>query len=819
MPLKLLKYLAIVLFAMTIIAAVIHYKRESIALNIANSALRDQGLTATELSIDTLATDHVILSWLVLRQDDGTRYELKNISFPLSFPSFRMEMITIGEMVVVAGRVTDEPVQVSRLLQTFLDLPQSLPNTAVTLSRLVMPDLPPLHGVAWQTVGSRENLSFGIDDVVVSIEVQASADSGQPAFVDASVGGSANALHMQLNIGKQDTGFVIAGESTLGLLPWLPVLRSMELLPEDLVALDADLNGPVSISIDDDAERPLRLNAEFAIAGKRTLAYRVSADQDVQLQVGDSAPAKIEFQYPSMQWTAEIPHSRIVVTTHFLADAEGQVNNLACRSGIQCTMHVAFEKLPLHSGSVNAAGASFSSTLNVTVGEISQVRFAQDTNLTIKELTSGSVSAASISASGSNGALIVIDTDGWRADIETLKLLVDGVRDSGGLIASFPLALSAVHVRDAASTMSLAFALPAKAAALSWNGMKFIVPGANGTLKLAKDVVNGTAELSGANGSFSAHIDVSQKLSSGKGSLTVRDAVMQFGQRKLSGWLAKWPYPWDIVDGSWSGSAEIGWLATADDSRKSGSMTLQADALAGFYNDIAFTGLKTRLAAALDANGDISVEPATVSIALFDVGIPIQALAAEFDIDVPGQKLDVGKLSMSTLGGTIIADPFHYSFATPHNYIMLRPDSIQLQFMVDLAEFEDLELDGSISGSIPVTLDDTTITVTGGKLKSDPPGGVIRYRSGTAASVNNNEINLASRALGNFQFDSLTSDVDYTEAGDLKLKMRLSGINPDLDPRQPVILNLGVENNIPQLLRSLRATRAIEDVLKKRKPN
>jgi hypothetical protein len=136
--------------------------------------------------------------------------------------------------------------------------------------------------------------------------------------------------------------------------------------------------------------------------------------------------------------------------------------------------------------------------------------------------------------------------------------------------------------------------------------------------------------------------------------------------------------------------------------------------------------------------------------------------------------------------------------------------------MVDIAEFDDIKISGSISGRIPVSMRETTITVSGGRLESDAPG-VIRYRAGAAAGINN-EINLVSRALSNFQFDSLTSDVNYTEAGDLKLKMRLSGINPDVDARQPVILNLGVENNIPQLLRSLRATRAIEDVLQKKRP-
>ena len=70
--------------------------------------------------------------------------------------------------------------------------------------------------------------------------------------------------------------------------------------------------------------------------------------------------------------------------------------------------------------------------------------------------------------------------------------------------------------------------------------------------------------------------------------------------------------------------------------------------------------------------------------------------------------------------------------------------------------------------------------------------------------------------MRNFHFDALSSDVEYTEDGDLVMKMRLSGINPDMDPNQPIILNLNVENNIPELLRSLQAVRSIEDILERR---
>ena len=74
-------------------------------------------------------------------------------------------------------------------------------------------------------------------------------------------------------------------------------------------------------------------------------------------------------------------------------------------------------------------------------------------------------------------------------------------------------------------------------------------------------------------------------------------------------------------------------------------------------------------------------------------------------------------------------------------------------------------------------------------------------------------LGITIRALSNFEYESLSSEVDYTAGGDLKLQLRLTGRNPDLDNGRPVILNLGIENNVPQMLRSLQAARAVEDIL------
>ena len=173
---------------------------------------------------------------------------------------------------------------------------------------------------------------------------------------------------------------------------------------------------------------------------------------------------------------------------------------------------------------------------------------------------------------------------------------------------------------------------------------------------------------------------------------------------------------------------------------------------------------------------------------------------------------------MSLLGGTVTADPFRYDLDAESNELMLRAHGIQLPLMAALADLEAVTVSGGVSGKIPVTIRGDKVIIDGGYLENDPPGGVIRYRGGAAGPVvdDGSQLGIVTRTLRNFEFESLTSAVDYTEAGDLLLTMRLKGINPDVDPTQPVILNLNVENNVPQMLRSLQATRSIEEVLEER---
>ncbi len=814
---KFVKYLAIVLIVLAIAAAVVHYKRESIVREIANTALRGQGLVATDLSIDTLGTDRILLSQLVLLGDNGTRYELRDVSFPLNFPSARGNSISIGELLLTPAETPDESRALAQMLQSFLALPQSLPDTELTLSRFSMQDLPPLQNMAWRSATDSQTLSFVLDAIAVSTEFTKESDDLHRTELRATTGSAGQVLSLTLSIRRTQDGYLIDGPMAVQLAPWLPLLQTLGVLPQELVALDAGMAGSVSADLHDAVDVPASLRSNLTVDDALGATYALSADSAIEVRSTGQDRVLFHLSYPSLDWTAEVTERTLRVSTAGFTDILISLSKLSCRSGVHCGMHVSGDEYAMATGDTRIGNLQFAGDLEVLSAEETRVTFSPDFRLLLENIESPAATAASLSISLASGATLQVNDEGWRADIEKLDVVLDGASDRESLLATLPVTLSSLRIDDQAQFLESRFELAAGSASIRWNGIGLVAPGAVGKLLLDDGVATTSFELSDSTGTLSARVDGRYEIAAARGMLELRNASLLFDQRSLSANLLEWPYPWDLVSGVWTADMQFEFVALDDGWDYDGTVVQGLSSLAGHYNDIVFKGLDMELSASISSETGIEVSPSSLTLALLDVGVPIEQLAAAFAVDLSGQTIAVTSLSMTTLGGKIQADPFSYALQQESNDVMLRPQSIQLQFMVDLAEFEDIELSGSISGVIPVTISGKTITVAGGRLESDAPGGVIRYRSGVAAEAAGNDgIGLVSRALGNFQFDSLTSDVDYTEAGDLKLQMRLSGINPDMDATQPVILNLGVENNVPQLLRSLQATRAIEDLLQRK---
>ena len=172
---------------------------------------------------------------------------------------------------------------------------------------------------------------------------------------------------------------------------------------------------------------------------------------------------------------------------------------------------------------------------------------------------------------------------------------------------------------------------------------------------------------------------------------------------------------------------------------------------------------------------------------------------------------------MNAFDGIISADPFSFRTDKDSNTVILRAESIDISEILALKEFAAIEVSGRIGAELPITMNKDGVTIAAGSLIGEAPGGVIRYTSGQATDEQDiSSIGLVTEALSHFKYDTLTSELSYNREGDLKLAMQLKGRNPDMEGSRPVILNLNVENNVPQMLKSLQAARAVEELLERR---
>jgi len=410
--LRIAKYLALIFLVLAIVAAVIHQQRESIARKIANAALSDQGITATVLSIDTLGTDQLVLSYVLLEQDDGTRYEIFGLSFPLSFPSVRPESISIEQVIMTPAHTASGPTPLARLLQSFLQLPDSVPNTEIVISSFSMPDAPTVENIVWQSVDQRQHVAFSIHSVEYDIDVNRVSEDHHQVAVNAAVGDSSPAYSSTLSVHHSDTGFSIEGVSAVDLAPWLPVLQSTGILSGDIESIAAKLDSQLQIDVYYDEARTVLASASLSMAGNMIADYRVDDDSSIRLQASSSESLQVSIEYPSLQWTAAVGQIDMLVTIDAGSDVTVQLIDLECRSGIHCTVQSFLDAAPLEFESATVASAKLSASLVIDDNETTRVAISPDFRLQLSAIETQDVSVASIRATLLSPLHLTIDDDG-----------------------------------------------------------------------------------------------------------------------------------------------------------------------------------------------------------------------------------------------------------------------------------------------------------------------------------------------------------------------------------------------------------------------
>ncbi|MEZ5557976.1 MAG: YdbH domain-containing protein [Pseudomonadales bacterium] len=272
----------------------------------------------------------------------------------------------------------------------------------------------------------------------------------------------------------------------------------------------------------------------------------------------------------------------------------------------------------------------------------------------------------------------------------------------------------------------------------------------------------------------------------------------RFARPLLESVLTPWRRPYDVDSGD---------LQLAVSARLAGDATPTATATArvelsggaAHYEDLEFQGAAGVLE--LRYADGIEIRPSPLQAASFDFGVALTDLKATISGSL--DTLTVAGLQAQLLGGSLRSEPFAYQPDTGSAQLQLDLEGLDLAQVLAL-QGDDISGTGRLDGTVPVQLRDNTPSVSRGRVNARPPGGVIQVSDRFSTATGQPGLDFALLALRDFRYSLLDADVDYAENGDLALAVHLEGRNPAVEKGRAIHYNLGINQNLPLLLESLR---------------
>ncbi|MEM7193759.1 MAG: YdbH domain-containing protein [Pseudomonadota bacterium] len=221
-------------------------------------------------------------------------------------------------------------------------------------------------------------------------------------------------------------------------------------------------------------------------------------------------------------------------------------------------------------------------------------------------------------------------------------------------------------------------------------------------------------------------------------------------------------------------------------------------------------GLELRSSLSWRQTGQLSGS-AQINVDQLESGVTLNKL--QTDLNIRPDRITVDSLSAEAFDGEVLAAPFDVFLQPIEASIPIEIHQLNLQNLVDTQNLDGLRAEGSISGTIPVSFTDGEIRVADGALWNADDGGRIQLTldADSFGAANNLFTDVVLKALEDFRYDSFTADAAFDPDGQLYVDFKLKGISPNVDPDRAVHLNVNTEQNVFDLLESLRYANSLND--------
>ena len=813
---KAAKYIAIALGLVAILLVSGWVLRNTIIQRLSNTILGQFDLTVTDVSLDALATRYASMSYLVLEHANGTIIAIDDLTLPI-------RTALTGARIYSAGKVTidlpangdDEPPDLAGLFAQLLALPLQLPRSELFVAEVSVLPYPVIRDLQWRSMDGNQQLSVVINSVLLAVNANRTSDTNHILNVSVTDSRATIPEHsVKIDIQQTDSGISLHCAATLDLPQWMPVSAWLGIDTINVASGSATLQVNGEIANDPGSAPPVSVNLTQITPVQ--LTYLRSADAVTSITVESASTIEINASFPDLYWDLRQARASLLVSDGDLNNIPVSLVNLSCESGTTCTARVDIvienAALPF----VDIGHLEFSAMQDLTFGDDGiQVLIRPNATLAMSGVSNPDFELARFNAQLTSAANLNIADADWRFTAQSADVSIEEYSVFEDLEFSAQVFLDDISINDENQQLSAKLGAYASSSQAHWGNQFIHLPGFKGGIALEGKEIAVFLETDGL--FEEASIEASHNLDSETGQLSLKSAGLSFDALKLSSRVAPWTNDWDISAGTFGIDLQGGWQKQGTEWHVNAQSSIRAANLAGSRDDIAFAGLSTQIDAAFGNATGLTMQPSAIEIALIEMGLPVENITADYTLHPDELAIDIENLRMTAFGGVITADPFSFSTANERNTLHIHANSIDLAEILSIREFAAIEISGSIGAEFPLNIEGQNVTVEGGTLTGEPPGGVIRYLPGIGRDqTDTSSIGVAIRALSNFEYETLTSKVDYTSDGDLILQMRITGRNPDLEENRPVILNFGLENNIPQMLRSLQAARAVEEILERR---
>ena len=279
---------------------------------------------------------------------------------------------------------------------------------------------------------------------------------------------------------------------------------------------------------------------------------------------------------------------------------------------------------------------------------------------------------------------------------------------------------------------------------------------------------------------------IQHNLDSNSGAITFAH-TQSISEPLLHRLLPGWQEPYDINGGEVDLNGQLQW-----GERLEGAVELQPRYLTASYDDYTLINAAGTLTLSL-TDSKLALLPSTMTIEAIDVGIPVTNVALTVAGSLDG--LTVSSATAELLGGHASTQPFDYEIDTGSADITVSLVDVDLSEILAL-EGEKVSGTGRLSGTLPVKLRNNAMQIEGGAVTASIPGRILLSPTLTA-SITQPGLDIAFKALEDFNYDTLAVNVNYDEEGNMLLGVRLEGFNPALEDGRPVHFNLNISRTCP----------------------